>query len=341
MYQEFYGLKENPFSLTPDPKYLYFTARHQEALAQLYYGITERKGIVAMIGEVGTGKTLLLNKLMETLHEQEMLFAYVFNPTMTPNDLFEYIAADFGLDCSSASKSQFLMRLNNLLIERYRENKTTVLIIDEAQNLTFDVLEELRLLTNLETAREKLLQIVLSGQPELSLKLDHQSVRQLKQRISLRCRLKPLTLDEVRDYITSRLKIAGYAGEGLFDARAIEKIYELSGGVPRIINNVCDNALISGFSYGRSKVELQLIEEVAEELQLTPMNPVRITPAFVQATAVPLPAPQQAVAMPLTRLAQFFNFLANLQLPEAARRFTRLLLRGRGTRANGVSTSEG
>ncbi|MEW6730716.1 MAG: AAA family ATPase [Acidobacteriota bacterium] len=295
MYQEFYGLTENPFSLTPDPKYLFFTPRHQEALAQLFYGITERKGFMVLIGEVGTGKTLLLNKLLDALNDQNILSAYIFNPAMTTRDLFEYVAADFGLECNVGSKSQFLLQLNNLLIERYRRNQITVLIVDEAQNLNFDVLEELRMLTNLETTRDKLLQIVLAGQPELATKLDHPSLRQIKQRIALRHRLKPLTYEQTHDYIRARLAIAGRQGELPFSESAINKVYELSGGIPRLINNLCDNALLTGFVYNQPIIESSVICEVAEDLQLGQLSQATapalapITPTIPLASIQALP----------------------------------------------------
>jgi general secretion pathway protein A len=285
MYQDYYGLRENPFSLTPDPQYLYFTPRHQEALAQLFYGVTEHKGFMVLIGEVGMGKTLLLNKLLDMFAQNDILSAYIFNPSMTQTDLFEYISADFGLECNAGSKSQFLMQLNNLLIDRYRRNQTTVLIVDEAQNLSFDILEELRMLTNLETSKEKLLQIVLSGQPELAYKLDHPSVRQLKQRVALRCKLKPLILEQTFDYIETRLKIAGLQEENPFTDEAIKLIYEFSGGIPRLINNLCDNSLLTGYAYERKKIDESIIKEVAEDLQITVPTPTITRPQLVPAVA--------------------------------------------------------
>ena len=209
MYEQFYNLRERPFNLTPDPRFIYFTEKHCEALANLVYGIRERKGFIVLSGEVGTGKTTLISALLDTLERTGILSAFVFNPVLSTAEFFEYLLADLNLKCDTKSKSQVLIKLNSLLLERYRTGQATVLIIDEAQNLSTELLEEIRLLTNLETASEKLLQIVLVGQPELSLKLNSPELRQLKQRVSLRCNLDPLTLFETKEYIRTRLEIAG------------------------------------------------------------------------------------------------------------------------------------
>lgn len=294
MYQEFYGLNENPFRLTPDPQYLFHTRNHKEAMAQLFYGVSERKGFIVLIGEVGMGKTLLLNWMMETLSENEIPSSYIFNSVMNATDMFEYISADFDLQCNAGSKNQFLAQLHNLLIKLYTQGKTAVLIVDEAQNLSLEVLEELRMLSNLETGKEKLLQIILAGQPELAQKLDHPSMRQLKQRVALRCTLKPLNFNEVKEYVQSRLKIAGLEGESPFDQSALKAIHELSNGIPRIINNICDNALLSGFARAQTTIDRAMIEEIGEDLQLKttsttiPNGP--INGANVAKALKPLPA---------------------------------------------------
>lgn len=273
MYQEFYGLKENPFSLTPDPQYLYLSPRHKEALAQLYYGVTARKGFMVLVGEVGLGKTLLLNKLLHMFEGQEILSAYVFNTIMTPADLFEYICADLGIECNVGSKSHFLLHLNDLLIRRVGWGKATVLIVDEAQNLSREIFEELRMLTNLEMSKEKLLQIVLAGQPELGLKLDDPSLRQLKQRVALRATLKPFTFEETTEYIYTRLQIGGLEGDLPFTYEALRSVHALSGGIPRIINNLCDNALLAGYARDQHTVDDALILAIGAELQLTEPAP--------------------------------------------------------------------
>lgn len=285
MYQEFYGLTENPFSLSPDPQYLYLTPRYKEAMAQLFYGVWERKGFMVLIGEVGTGKTLLLNWMLNMFAENNILSAYIFNPVMTATDMFEYISADFGLECNAGSKSQFLMQLYSLLIDLFGRAKTAVLIIDEAQNLSFEILEELRMLSNLETGKQKLLQIVLAGQPELGVKLNHPAMRQLKQRVALRCMLKPLTLVETQDYIYTHLVIAGLKSPSLFNNDAVDKIHSLSGGIPRIINNICDNALLAGYAYNKPIIDKAIIGEVADDLQLVEAIPVvKTDPIFILTT---------------------------------------------------------
>src|SRR5271163_3383636 len=197
MYQRFFGLKESPFNVNPDPRYLYLTRQIQEALAGLTYGIQNRKGFILLTGEVGTGKTTLLNRLLDWLHGQRVATAYIFNSKLDVSHLFDYIMAEFEIPCESREKSQVLLKLNQWLLERYRAGEVAVLIIDEAQNLSVDVLEEIRLLTNLETSTEKLLQIVLTGQPELEEKLKLTELRQLRQRITLRCHTSALSLDEI------------------------------------------------------------------------------------------------------------------------------------------------
>src|ERR1700742_245342 len=201
MYQKFFGLRESPFNVNPDPRYLFLTRQIQEALAGLTYGIQNRKGFILLTGEVGTGKTTLLNRLLDWLHGQRVATAYIFNSRLEGTHLFEFMMAEFEIPCESREKSLVLLRLNQWLLERYRAGETAVLIVDEAQNLSDEVLEEIRLLTNLETSTEKLLQIVLTGQPELEEKLKLPQLRQLRQRITLRCRTAPLSIEETFGYI--------------------------------------------------------------------------------------------------------------------------------------------
>lgn len=268
MYERFYSLRERPFNLTPDPRYIYFTEKHCEALANLVYGIRERKGFIVLSGEVGTGKTTLVHALLDTLDRTGILSAFIFNPILSSSEFFEYLLADLNLRYDARSKSQALIKLNSLLLERYRTGQATVLIIDEAQNLSTEILEEVRLLTNLETATEKLLQIVLVGQPELSLKLNSPDLRQLKQRINLRCSLDPLTLFETKEYIRTRLEIAGVSDQQIFPDPAIAEIYRFSKGIPRLINSICDNALLAGYACDLKIVTPDIIREVADDLEL-------------------------------------------------------------------------
>lgn len=272
MYKQFYGLQKNPFDLGPDPRFFYPTAPHREALANLYYGVRRRKGFVVATGEVGTGKTLLIRFLLAALQKEQIAYAYVFNPRLDSTDFLRYVLADLQIPASGATKSELLIRLNEFLMNRNREGSTAVLVIDEAHLLSMALLEEIRLLTNLETGDHKLLQIMLVGQPELEQKLDSPALRQLKQRIALRCRLQPLTQADVRGYILRRLEIAGANSHvaGLFSEDAITKIYECSHGLPRLINTICENALISGFAQQVRTISPAIIDEVAADFRLTP-----------------------------------------------------------------------
>src|SRR5246500_2091232 len=246
MYKGFFGLKENPFNVNPDPRYLLLTTQIEEALTGLMYGIQTRKGFITLTGEVGTGKTTLVNRLLDWLHHRRARTAFIFNSRMNTTQLFDFILAEFEIKCESKSKSQQLMSLNHWLLDRYRGGETVVLIIDEAQNLTFPVLEEIRLLTNLETSTEKLLQIVLSGQPELEEKLKLPQLRQLRQRIMLRCRTTPLTKEQTHQYIVERLRIAGAADpQSFFAETAIDAVHLFSMGIPRVINLLCEHSLIN------------------------------------------------------------------------------------------------
>jgi general secretion pathway protein A len=284
VYQRFFGLRENPFSVNPDPRYLFLTQRTQEALAALTYGIQNRKGFILLTGEVGTGKTTLLNRVLDWLHTQRVATAFVFNSMLDVKQLFDFIMADFGIPCESREKSQVLLRLNHWLLERYRSGKTAVVIIDEAQNLSFEVLEEIRLLTNLETSTEKLLQIVLCGQPELEEKLKLPQLRQLRQRITLRCRTAPLTLEEAFGYVADRLRITGANGEPIFSRDAIEAVHRYSRGIPRLVNLLCEHSMISAYVDHLRPVPARLVEEVAREFQLDELESAP-SPATVEQTA--------------------------------------------------------
>jgi general secretion pathway protein A len=276
MYNEFFGLKESAFNVSPDPRYFFLTPVMREALAGLAYGVQRRKGIILLTGEVGTGKTTLLNQLLDWLRQNHAATAFVFNTRLNVEDLFNYILTDFGISCASRAKSDMLIRLNTWLLDRYvaGEPEPAVLIVDEAQNLSLELLEEIRLLTNLETSSEKLLQIVLSGQPELEWKLKDPKLRQLRQRITLRYRTSQLSLSETLSYIEERLRIAGAKGEPIFPPETIESIHEYSRGVPRVINVLCEHALINAFAGREKRVSVDLIHEVAREFELDLIAPI-------------------------------------------------------------------
>ncbi len=273
MYKSFFGLKENPFNVNPDPRYLFHTKEIEEALSALMYGVQNRKGFITLTGEVGTGKTTLINRLVDWLHQRRVRTAFLFNSRMNTNQLFDFILADFGITCESPTKSQQLTRLNQWLLERYRAGETTVLIVDEAQNLTYAVLEEIRLLTNLETSTEKLLQIVLSGQQELEDKLKLPQLRQLRQRIMLRCKTVPLTKEQTHDYIAERLRIAGASGELIFSPKTVETIHVYSMGIPRVVNLLCEHALINAYVEQQRPISPKIVEDVAHEFQLDEVEP--------------------------------------------------------------------
>lgn len=274
MYKSFYGLKESPFNVNPDPRFLFLTKQIEEALTGLMYGIQTRKGFITLTGEVGTGKTTLINRLLDWLHNRRARTAFLFNSRMNSNQLFDFILAEFDIRCDSKSKSQQLMKLNHWLLDRYRAGETVVLIIDEAQNLTYPVLEEIRLLTNLETSTEKLLQIVLSGQPELEEKLKLPQLRQLRQRIMLRCKTSALSKEETQEYITERLKIAGSSGDPIFSAPAVDAIHVYSLGIPRVVNLLCEHSLVNGFADQQRPIQSKIVEEVAQEFQLDEVEPI-------------------------------------------------------------------
>jgi type II secretory pathway predicted ATPase ExeA len=273
MYRNFFGLKENPFNVNPDPRYLFLTKEIEEALSGLMYGVQNRKGFITLTGEVGTGKTTLINSLLAWLHQRRVRTAFLFNSRMNTNQLFDFILSEFGIPCESGSKSQQLMRLNQWLLERYRAGETTVLIVDEAQNLTYPVLEEIRLLTNLETSTEKLLQIVLAGQQELEEKLKQPQLRQLRQRIMLRCKTSPLTKEQTHDYMAERLRIAGASGELIFSPKAVETVHLYSLGIPRVVNLLCEHSLINAFVEQQRPITAEVVEDVAHEFQLDEVGP--------------------------------------------------------------------
>jgi general secretion pathway protein A len=279
MYNAFFGFKESPFNLTPDPTFLYRSRQHEEALANLIYGVQSRKGFVVLTGEVGTGKTTMLECLQDYLTAHQIDFAYLFNSRLTVEQFFEMIAYDLDLTCARTSKTEVLIALNQLLIQNVNEGRTTSLIVDEAHNLEWDVLEEIRLLGNLENRRGKLLQIVLAGQPEFDRKLDAPSLRQLKQRIALRCTLQPLTADEAVEYIETRLAKAGLPQQTIFPREVLEQVHVRSQGIPRLINAICDNLLLTAFAMENKVTTAEMVDEVSDDMRLEwPGRRVRVSP---------------------------------------------------------------
>jgi general secretion pathway protein A len=274
MYKQFFGLRENPFNANPDPRYLFLNPQAREALEEMTYGIQARKGLIVLTGEVGTGKTTLINCLLESLRAQQTPTAFIFNSHLAINHLFELVLADFGVPSRAESKGNALMRLNQWLIERYRAGDTPVLIVDEAQGLPIDLLEEIRLLLNLENPHEKLLQIVLAGQPELEERLQQPDMRQFKQRITVRCKTAALTAEETRDYIGARLRIAGANGKPVFASQAVDAVHFYSRGIPRVVNLLCEHALINSFVEHVQPVPARIIEEVARDFCFDDIKPL-------------------------------------------------------------------
>jgi general secretion pathway protein A len=270
MYKAFFNLKRNPFEITPDPSFLFPTGRHNEALAALYYGVRRHKGFVVLTGEVGTGKTLLLRCLLQLLKQSaDVKYAYVFNGRLTPLEFLQYIAGDLGLPATGKNKSELLLQLAAYVVARGERKLTTVLVVDEAHHLSEEILEEIRLLTNLETAEEKLLQILLVGQPELDDKLDSNDLRQLKQRIAVRSHLASLSVEETRGYIECRLNLAGSPEPSKpFPIETVQAVHRFSRGTPRLINTVCENALIAAYARQAASVTPEMIETIAIDFRL-------------------------------------------------------------------------
>src|SRR5579872_2162209 len=266
MYKAFFGLSRNPFDLTPDPTCFVPTEKHNETLASLYYGVRRHKGFVVVTGEVGTGKTLLLRCLLRLLEEsRDISYAYLFNNRLSPTEFLQYMLLDFGLPAAGKNKCEMLFDLSQFLVSRSSRQQTTVLIVDEAHLLSDELLEEVRLLSNLETYDDKLLQIVLVGQPELDGKLDSKGLRQLKQRIALRSHLTPLSYDETQRYIEQRLEVAGADAQAtsLFSQKAVAMVYRFSQGFPRLINTICENSLITAYARQVQVVGPDIVKQVA------------------------------------------------------------------------------
>lgn len=279
LYQTHFGLSQAPFNITPDPGFLYLSASHREGLAQLSYGIRAKKGFVVLTGEVGTGKTTLIHALLKDLDGSAQT-AFIFSTIVSPADLLRSVSEEFGLVEPKRPLQEihdYLVSLHEFLLESYRKGTNCALIIDESQNLSAEVLESIRLLSNFETPKDKLLQILLVGQPELAVRLNSPELRQLKQRVMLRHHLRALSLQECCEYVSNRLKIAG-ADRPIFSFNALESIHTYSGGIPRIVNVLCDNALLTGYALGRKEIDTGVIREVAEDLSIITNLDARFRP---------------------------------------------------------------
>jgi general secretion pathway protein A len=307
MYKQYFGLTRNPFEISPDPFFYHPTPRHNEALANLHYGVGRRKGFIVITGEVGTGKTLLVRCLLSELRKNNIAFGYVFNPLLPVVEFFQYIMADFGLPYSGRTKTEMLLDLNRFLIQRHARGLITALVVDEAQALRTELLEEIRLLTNLETSQQKLLQIVLMGQPELEIVLDSPELRQLKQRVALRCQLQPLDAAQTHAYVLSRLERAGAPVEpSIFTEEALDKIHEYSRGIPRIINNLCENSMVNAFAREQRPVTADMITEVAGDFRL-------IGPALPEEVPLSMAGQEESSA---SLLRNFFRLLKTVDNQE-------------------------
>jgi general secretion pathway protein A len=284
MYNAFFGFTQNPFNMSPDPSFLFRSAQHEEALANLIYGVQSRKGFIVLTGEVGTGKTTMLECLRDFLNAQQIAFASLFNSRLSVEQFFELLSYDLELRCDRHSKTEVLLSLNNMLLERASVGRTTVLIVDEAHNLDWDVLEEIRLLGNLENRRGKLLQIIIAGQPELDRKLEAPEFRQLKQRVALRCLLRGLDLPDSVAYMNSRMARAGLKDQTIFSGPLMEEIQFRSQGIPRLINAICDNLLLTCFAMETKVATMQMLDEISADLRLDyPADrPLENSPAYTE-----------------------------------------------------------
>lgn len=269
MYLKFYNLKKQPFHITPDPEFLYLSPSHKEALAAIIYGIEEKKGFVAIIGAVGAGKTTILRSYLERAEKKHLKIIYIFNPRLTFDGLLETICQELGLPVVNDDVIGLINKLYTVLIEEYKQGNTVVLVIDEAQNMPVDTLESLRMFSNLETSKDKLIQIVLVGQPEFETTLNLDKLRQLKQRLAIRSTILPLTKEESLEYIKFRLRKAGSDPNSVFTASAMKKIIGNAHGIPRVINVLCDNALITGFGYQQKPVMTKIVGEIIRDLEGT------------------------------------------------------------------------
>jgi len=271
MYEAYFGLDERPFELTPNPRFLYMTAPHREALTTLEYGLSGRTGIAVLIGEAGTGKTTLVHAALHSQNTRQSLAVYLNNPSLTRDEFVEFLAAGFGLSADAArSKTRCLYELTEVLAKRHQARHMSALVIDEAQCLPDVLLEEIRLLANIESASEKLLSIILAGQPEFADRLNQSSLRQLKQRVGLRCALRPLRRDETTAYIAARIGVAGGKTERIFTREAIDTVHECAGGIPRTISVICDNALVTAFALDRRPVDTDVVLEVCRDFDFMP-----------------------------------------------------------------------
>jgi general secretion pathway protein A len=309
MYESFFGLRERPFDLAPNPRFLYVTGPQREALSNLRYGLTTPRGLTLLLGEAGTGKTTLVQTVLGELESGKVECVLVSNPTLTRDEFYEYLSKAFHLDADTASsKTRFLFAFRKHLEARHRAGQLSALILDEAQSVPYDLLEEVRLLSNIETPTAKLLNVVLAGQPELADRLNETSLRQLKQRISLRCELRPLDFPETAAYIAGRIRIAGGKPADIFSREAVAAIHEASAGVPRTINVVCDNTLIGGFAAQVKPVTRMLVQDVMRDFDLK--APAAAEPASapaesaaIPAAAEPMPTVQQRAAPEQQRVA--------------------------------------
>jgi general secretion pathway protein A len=269
MYESFYGVQERPFDLSPNPRFLFLSSKHREALTHLRYGLTGRPGLTLLVGEAGTGKTTLVRAALESTQRSSAETVHLSNPTLTRAEFLEYLASGFGFPAAAGqSKTQFLRELERALASPTRPAGVLALLVDEAQSLPFELLEEIRLLTNLESPSGQSLAVVLAGQPELAVRLNEPNLRQLKQRIALRCELAPLDLRETAAYIAARVRVAGGSAELLFTREAVVAIHEHSKGIPRTISVICDNALVNGFASDVKPVGRELVLEVCRDFHL-------------------------------------------------------------------------
>jgi general secretion pathway protein A len=312
MYLRFYGLRESPFELTPNPRFLFLTPGHREALSNLHYGLCTAKSLTVLVGEAGTGKTTLLRAAFQSEECRNIRWIYLNNPVLTRAEFIKTLAARFELgEDAAGSKPLFLERLERVLRERRSQGRITALIVDEAQSLSHDLLEEVRLLANIETPTEKLLPLILAGQPEFASKLNDSALRQLKQRVALRCEIAPFELSETAAYIASRIGIAGGDSSPLFTREAVIAIHEHSNGIPRTVNVICDNALLGGFAAGRRPVDREIVMEVVRDFDLgrrdAVVNPTPTEWSDANASHRPPSEPLRSVSAPQTTTRDLFE----------------------------------